>query len=96
MALVGPGFPALIFSQADETSAGVETLAKQFIAAGADVTLAGLKAEHACNLPTLDAHAALQPVLMAQSFYRLVAALSVARGFDPDRPRLLNKITETI
>jgi len=96
MALVGPGFPALIFSQADETSTGVETLAQQFIAAGADVTLAGLKAQHACNLPTLDTDAALQPVLMAQSFYRLVAALSVARGFDPDRPRLLNKITETI
>jgi glucosamine--fructose-6-phosphate aminotransferase (isomerizing) len=96
MALVGPGFPALIFSQADETGPGVETLAKQVIAAGADVILAGLTAQHACNLPTLDAHAALQPVLMAQSFYRLVAALSVARGFDPDRPRLLNKITETI
>ena len=96
MALVGPGFPALIFSQADETRAGVEALAEQFIAAGADVTLAGLKSRQACNLPTLHAHAALQPVLMAQSFYRLVATLSVARGFDPDCPRLLNKITETI
>jgi len=35
-------------------------------------------------------------VLMAQSFYRLVASLSLARGYDPDRPPLLNKITETI
>ena len=96
MALVGPGSRCSIFSQADETSAGVETLAGQFIDAGADVMLAGLTEQRACDLPTLDAHAALQPVLMAQSFYRLVAALSVARGFDPDRPRHLNKITETI
>jgi glutamine---fructose-6-phosphate transaminase (isomerizing) len=96
MALVGPGFPALIFSQDDEASAGVKTLAGQFIDAGADVILAGLQDKRACNLPTFGAHPAVEPVLMAQSFYRLVAALSVARGFDPDRPRLLNKITETI
>jgi glutamine---fructose-6-phosphate transaminase (isomerizing) len=96
MALVGPGFPALIFSQSDETRAGVETLAKQFIQAGAEVVLAGLNEARACNLPTLAAHPALEPMLMAQSFYRLAAVLSVARGFDPDRPRLLNKITETI
>lgn len=96
MALVGPGFPALIFSQDDETSPGVKALAKQFIDAGADTLLAGLREDRACNLPTFDAHPALEPVMMAQSFYRLVAALSAARGFDPDRPRLLNKITETI
>jgi glucosamine--fructose-6-phosphate aminotransferase (isomerizing) len=96
MALVGPGFPALIFSQDDETSSGVKALADQFIDAGADVILAGLEDARACNLPTFGAHPAIEPVLMAQSFYRLVAALSVARGFDPDRPRLLNKITETI
>ena len=96
MALVGPGFPALIFSQGDETSAGVETLAQQFIRAGADVVLAGLNDTRALNLPTIATHAALEPLLMAQSFYRLAAELSVARGFDPDRPRLLNKITETI
>ncbi|HKD21302.1 MAG TPA: SIS domain-containing protein [Rhizomicrobium sp.] len=96
MALVGPHFPALIFAQNDETRAGIESLARQFLAAGADVTAAGLEMPGAANLPVLDAHPALQPVLMAQSFYRLVASLSLARGYDPDRPPLLNKITETI
>ena len=96
MALVGPGFPALIFAQDDETRAGVAALSDQFIAAGANVVLAGLTDARALSLPTLTAHPALEPVLMAQSFYGLVAALAVARGFDPDRPRHLNKITETI
>jgi glutamine---fructose-6-phosphate transaminase (isomerizing) len=96
MALIGPGFPALLFAQNDETRAGVESLAKQCMAAGADVLLAGLNIADACNLSTLDAHPALEPVLMAQSFYRLAASLSHARGYDADRPPLLNKITETI
>jgi glutamine---fructose-6-phosphate transaminase (isomerizing) len=30
-----------------------------------------------------------------QSFYRLVNALAVRRGFDPDHPPMLNKVTET-
>jgi glucosamine--fructose-6-phosphate aminotransferase (isomerizing) len=30
-----------------------------------------------------------------QSFYRAVARLSLARGYDPDRPPHLRKVTET-
>ena len=33
---------------------------------------------------------------MIQSFYRLAAELSVARGLDPDHPPYLNKVTETV
>jgi glucosamine--fructose-6-phosphate aminotransferase (isomerizing) len=32
---------------------------------------------------------------MVQSFYRLVNALAVHRGFDPDNPPMLRKVTET-
>ena len=39
---------------------------------------------------------AMAPLLQIQAFYRLVNALSVARGYDPDRPRHLSKITETL
>ncbi|MEO8115052.1 MAG: hypothetical protein ABI655_11760, partial [Phenylobacterium sp.] len=31
-----------------------------------------------------------------QSFYRLANALSLARGFDPDRPPRIFKVTETV
>jgi glucosamine--fructose-6-phosphate aminotransferase (isomerizing) len=47
-------------------------------------------------LPSLDAHPVIQPILVAQSFYRLANALSIARGCDPDRPPHLRKVTETL
>jgi glucosamine--fructose-6-phosphate aminotransferase (isomerizing) len=33
---------------------------------------------------------------MIQSFYRMATALAVARGFNPDKPPHLNKVTETL
>jgi glucosamine--fructose-6-phosphate aminotransferase (isomerizing) len=38
----------------------------------------------------------IEPLLQAQSFYRLVNALSLERGRDPDRPPNLSKVTETL
>ena len=40
-------------------------------------------------------HPALAPIAMVQSFYRLVNALALKRGYDPDHPLMLNKVTET-
>ena len=34
-------------------------------------------------------------MLFIQSFYRLANALAIARGYDPDRPPHLRKVTET-
>ena len=47
-------------------------------------------------LPTLDVAAALGPILHVQSAYRLIASLAVQRGFDPDHPAHLRKVTETV
>jgi glucosamine--fructose-6-phosphate aminotransferase (isomerizing) len=35
-------------------------------------------------------------MLQIQAFYRAANALSLRRGFDPDRPPLLAKVTETV
>ncbi|MCW5580244.1 MAG: iron dicitrate transport regulator FecR, partial [Luteimonas sp.] len=40
-------------------------------------------------------HPACAPLLLVQSFYRAVNALSLLRGHDPDAPPHLNKVTET-
>jgi glucosamine--fructose-6-phosphate aminotransferase (isomerizing) len=96
MALVQVGFPVLIFAQNDETHGGVESLAKELAARGAQILLAGAKAPEALILGTETAHPAIQPMLIIQSFYRMVNALAVARGFDPDRPPHLRKVTETV
>ena len=47
-------------------------------------------------LPALVAHPTIEPILMVQSFYKLVNALSVARGFNPDAPSHLAKVTCTL
>jgi glutamine---fructose-6-phosphate transaminase (isomerizing) len=96
MALIRAGFPVLIFAQNDETRAGVESLATELAARRADVMLAGSKAPRAVILPTETANAVLEPMLVVQSFYRMVNALALARGRNPDQPPYLNKVTETV
>ncbi len=96
MTLVKAGFPVLVLAQDDETKESTADLVTHFANVNAQLILAGVARDGATDLPTLDAHPALQPVLMTQSFYRLANALSLARGFDPDCPPHLNKVTETI
>jgi glutamine---fructose-6-phosphate transaminase (isomerizing) len=95
MALVREGFPVLMFTQHDDTLAGIEELAAEFAARGAQVLLAGAQARGATSLPTLEAHPIIEPLLAIQSFYRLANTLALARGLDPDKPPHLNKVTET-
>jgi glutamine---fructose-6-phosphate transaminase (isomerizing) len=96
MALVRPGFPLLVFSQNDEARAGVEVLAAELVARKADVMMAGSRCQGALHLATEPAHPVIEPMLIAQTFYRMANALSLARGLDPDRPPNLKKVTETV
>lgn len=96
MALVRPGFPVLVFSQNDEARAGLEVLAAELVAREADVMIAGFRCQGALHLPAETAHPVIEPMLIAQTFYRMANALSLARGFDPDRPPNLRKVTETV
>jgi glucosamine--fructose-6-phosphate aminotransferase (isomerizing) len=36
------------------------------------------------------------PLLIIQSFYRAASELALRRGFNPDVPPHLNKVTETV
>lgn len=96
MALVGGGFPVLMLSQNDESRAGIEELARDFVSRGADVLVAGAQVDAAIALPALAAHPVIEPLLMIQSFYRMATALALARGLDPDSPPHLRKVTETL
>ncbi|MEO8017920.1 MAG: SIS domain-containing protein [Pseudomonadota bacterium] len=96
MALVREGFPVLMFTQRDDTRAGIEDLASEFAARGAQVLLAGAQAKGAISLPTVEAHPVIEPLLTIQSFYAMANALALARGLDPDRPPHLDKVTETV
>lgn len=96
MAIIGEGFPLLLFAPQDEARASVEPLAADLVARGARLVTIGLEIEGAVNLPTVPGlHPALAPVTQILSFYRMAAALSRARGLDPDAPPYLRKVTET-
>jgi glutamine---fructose-6-phosphate transaminase (isomerizing) len=97
LALLGARFPALLLAQNDATRAGVESLATELAARGIPGFIAGgATAGGAQGLPAIECGAELGPILLVQSAYRMIATLSVRRGFDPDRPSSLKKITETL
>lgn len=97
MTLVRDGFPVLAFSQDDDTRPDLVELADSFAGRGARVMLAGGEpGPGVTRLPVIAEHPAIEPILMIQSFYRLAAEVAVARGFDPDTPPFLNKVTETV
>jgi glucosamine--fructose-6-phosphate aminotransferase (isomerizing) len=95
-ALLQGGFPALVFAQDDETRPGIEAFARELATRGVEVLCAGIEVPGAVTLPTIEAHPAIQPLLLAESFYRVANALAVARGHDPDRPPNLRKVTRTL
>jgi glutamine---fructose-6-phosphate transaminase (isomerizing) len=96
MALVRAGFPLLLFTQNDESRAGVMQLAAELAAQRADVLLAGASLAGTTQLPTEGAHPVIEPLLFIESFYRMANGLSLARGHNPDAPPHLNKVTETL
>ena len=96
MALIGPDFPLLIFRQQDETAAGTDELARFALERGAPVFIAGSGPPGGTALPVHVAHPAVEPILQIQSFYRAANALSLRRGFDPDMPPNLHKVTKTL
>jgi glucosamine--fructose-6-phosphate aminotransferase (isomerizing) len=95
-ALLRKGFPALLLAQPDATRPGVEALGIELARRGVPVLLAGGNAAGSVLLPAIEVTAALAPILLTQSAYRMIASLAVRRGFDPDRPPHLRKITETV
>ena len=96
MALIKPGFPLLVFPPQDKAALGVEALIDKFAARGAHIAMAGAARAGVTALPLQpELHPTLVPIAMVQSFYRLVNALALKRGYDPDHPQMLNKVTET-
>ncbi len=90
--LLGDGYPVLAYSPEDKSRhSSIDALAK-IRKTGAHLLVAeqdGLPFERTGN-PLLD------PISIIQTAYRFVEATAVARGRDPDRPRLLKKVTETV
>jgi glucosamine--fructose-6-phosphate aminotransferase (isomerizing) len=97
MALVEAGYPMLVFAPRGPAQADLLALSRDMRERGARVLLAapadvGERQLTLSKAMTPD----LDPVAAIQSFYLMVEALARSRGFDPDTPRHLQKVTSTL
>lgn len=96
-AIVQAQFPVLALGVQDAALPQVEATAARLAAQGADVFLTGGRAEGATPLASLEGlHPLVAPLLLAVTFYATVEGLARRRGFDPDTPPYLRKVTETL
>lgn len=104
MALVQPGFPVLLFCQDDVTFGANIKLVHRLHALGSRVLLALPANLAAVELPEgvtrlplpASIHGIMDPLAAIQAFYLMVAELAVSRGYNPDQPANLQKITRTV
>ena len=97
MALVRQGFPTLALAVRDKAESAivssVDALAKKGAASFVTSELAG----NAVRLPHVaTGHPLVDPLTLVTSFYAFVEKLARRRGLNPDEPRNLRKVTETI
>ena len=96
-AIVEAQFPVLALAVEDAAQAGVVQTAERLAAQGADVFVTGAAAKGCVTLPSVGGlHPLVAPLVLAVGFYGFVEALARRRGFDPDTPPHLRKVTETV
>ncbi len=100
VALVEPDFPLLVLAPKDKPLPSLVNLLENLRGKGGHLLVASSEAEalelaHTPLPLPARLHPALDAILLAQAFYPFAAELSVSRGFDPDAPRNLSKVTRT-
>jgi len=95
--IVEAGFPVLALASRDAGEAGVAEIADRLARQGATVFATSTRVATAQQLPFAPTgHAITDALSLIVSFYAFVETLSRHRGFDPDNPPHLKKITETL
>jgi glutamine---fructose-6-phosphate transaminase (isomerizing) len=90
--LLGDGYPVLAYSPKDMSRASSRDALIKMRQTGAHVLVAeegGLPFQRTGN-------SLLDPISIIQTAYRFIESTAIARGRDPDKPRLLKKVTETV
>ncbi|MEM9247604.1 MAG: SIS domain-containing protein [Pseudomonadota bacterium] len=97
VSIVDRGFPVIVFAAADQAETGICDTADALVEMGADVFVTSARVASAQTLPHVDTgHPLTDPIAAIVSFYGMVEDLSRSLGIDPDTPRHLRKVTETV
>ena len=97
VSIVGQSFPVIAFAAGDAAEASVAEISDALARKGARVFTLARGAALAKSLPSVrTGHWLTDPIPAIVSFYGMVEAVARRRGINPDAPRHLNKVTETI
>ena len=97
VSIVDAGFPVIALAAADEAEAPLAKVADEIADKGASVFATSTRVKSATSLPVVrTGHALTDPITLIASFYAMVERTAAARGINPDAPRHLKKVTETV
>lgn len=97
VSIVTPGYPVLALAARDAAEPSVADMAHKLAGQGALAFLSSDRPGAAHRLPfAATGHPITDPLSLIVSFYGFVEALARHRGLNPDAPRLLKKVTETL
>lgn len=97
VAIVSKGFPVLALAARDAAQQSVVDIADTLAGRGAAVFATSALVEHANKLPFVETgHPLTDSLAIVVSFYNFVELLAAHRGLNPDAPRNLKKVTETV
>ena len=96
-AIVQAHFPVLALAVEDAAKPAVVATAERLAGQGADVFLTAPGAAGVVSLPAVEGvHPLTAPLVLAVSAYRFIEARARRRGFTPDAPPHVRKVTETV
>ena len=97
VSIVDRSFPVIAFAAQDAAEESVAQTADTLSEKGANVFTTATGAKQAQILPHVKTdHWLTDPIAAIVCFYGMVETVAVRRGINPDKPRHLNKVTETV
>ncbi|MEP5087818.1 MAG: SIS domain-containing protein, partial [Paracoccaceae bacterium] len=97
VSIVDTGFPVIALTAQDAAEEVLVQVSDEIAAKGATVFVTSDKTKTANQLPAVrTGHSLTDPIALIASFYAMVETIAVSRGINPDAPRHLNKVTETV
>jgi glucosamine--fructose-6-phosphate aminotransferase (isomerizing) len=102
LALVKANYPVMLFAQQDASLNSVLELTEKLTEIGGQTILAlpegAMKPKQCSHIVTFPAssHPIMEPIIAVQAAYPMIARLAKMRGFDPDKPKNLKKVTKTL
>lgn len=97
VSIVGSGFPVIGFAAADKAEPSLVEVAEEISRKGARVFVTSDSVRSATRLDHVRTpHWLTDPIPLIVSFYAMVEQVAARRGINPDAPRHLKKVTETL